>query len=437
MSYSTFPDTHNVIVDAISRDYSAVSPMTFAGVEVADFDSHDPLGMAFYVYGMLRTGYTNLVVASLPDAARSWVEERFSNGLLTPYIDRDLAAIGLITFAHCKYRRKCPENSERLAALAESYFKENSGVCESFFTSVLIALGLATAAPETNLYGRVANYVNSQIREHEDAVFNDPKNFVVAHLWAEQTQAEDLLKNLLDKCLKVAARDETPERDKVYLSYVLLEESERLPRSERPKVKAWIEESLNFIRTYSLESSSPANIAEQEYHHDSMVDAETRRQHGYSARPRLSRIIISVGLMLDRTYAQKASHLFSREELRKRIQRGVVYPLAMVVIAFAVLWFGKKIGLPLSMKPVMDADNFGAGLMGFLFRLPLNFLWAIIIVVLATSAWIFFYQVLLTGQTVSDIKITKNIRTAIQEHWQIEIIMAAIMALGAPFLFPS
>jgi hypothetical protein len=75
--------------------------------------------------------------------------------------------------------------------------------------------------------------------------------------------------------------------------------------------------------------------------------------------------------------------------------------------------------------------------MGFLYRLPINFLWAIIIVALLTSAWIFFYQVLLTGQTVSDTKTTKDIPEALQKYWKVEIVMAAIIALGGPFLFPS
>jgi type II secretory pathway component PulF len=141
--------------------------------------------------------------------------------------------------------------------------------------------------------------------------------------------------------------------------------------------------------------------------------------------------------MLDRAYYLKGSRLFSRDELIKRIQRGLIYPISLLVIAYAVWWYGREVGLPLSMRPVIDANSFISGLMAFLLRLPINFLWSVIIVILGTSAWIFFYRVLLTGQTVSDTRVTREIPAALQEHWQVEIIMAAIMALVAPFIFPK
>src|SRR5438477_219157 len=120
MSYTGLNDI-DVITTAIRRDLATVTSVSVGDYSVADFDKHDPLGIAFYVYALLRTGYTNIEVELFPKTARYWVEEKTSKRDFSPYLDRDLGALGLFTYALCKFR-DCPPIQDELIAIIDPYF---------------------------------------------------------------------------------------------------------------------------------------------------------------------------------------------------------------------------------------------------------------------------------------------------------------------------
>jgi hypothetical protein len=417
-----FNDAHNVIVNAISEDLRMVE----------DFDYHDPLGIAFYVYGLLKTGYTNLVLDSFPHAARFWVEEKVSAGVLSPYMDRDLAAIGLITFALCKYRT-CPKMSgEKLISLIEPHFDDNRGLFSSFLTTVLVGLGLKALIPQPGLYDRFADYINDQIKNHTNTIFNDPKTLVVAHLWATETQARGILQIVRHECMVRASSRDCLPRERVYLSYVLLEEANCMPRPERSKVKQWIEESLRFVQIYSIESGFASAIVEQ-YSYDVVSKPEVMEQYGHSARPRLSRIMLSVGLMLERQYSSSARLLFSRQIQLESISRGTVYPLFLLILTALIFWLWRQVDVPLSLKSALESKSLKTTLVAFCFQFPIDFIWAATIVVPLISAWVFFHRLALTGQRSSELEVMHDIWGILRKNWLIEVVLAIIMSVVVAF----
>lgn len=423
MAQMEFNDAHNVIVNAISEDLRMVG----------DFDDHDPLGIAFYVYGLLKTGYTNLVLDSFPDAARFWVEEKVSSGVVSSYMDRDLAAIGLITFALCKYGTRPNISEKKFISLVEPHFENNRGLFDSFLTTVLVGLGLRALISQSNLYGRFAAYINAQIRDHANTVFNDPKNLVVAHLWAKETQATDILQILRQECTARASREDCLPRERVYLSYVLLEEANRVPRSERSKVKRWIEESLRFVQTYSMESGFAPDIVEQ-YSYDVVSKPEVLEQYGHSARPRLSRIMLSIGLMLERQYSSSARLLFSRQTQLESILRGTVYPLFLLILAALIFWLWRQVGVPFSLKSALESKSLGSILVAFCIQFPIDVIWATTIIAPLISAWVFFHHLALTGQRTSELAVMRDVVSILRENWLIEAFLATIVSVVAAFL---
>lgn len=423
MSQTRFYDAHNVIVDVISQDVQMME----------DFDEHDPLGIAFYVYGLLKTGYTSFALGSLPDAARFWVEEKVTSGVISPYTDRDLAAIGLITFALCRCGT-CPGISEeKFISLVEPHFDSNRGLFDSFLATVLVGLGLKEVVPRSSLYDRFAACTNAQIRDHANTVFNDPKNLVVAHIWAVETQATDVLQTLRHECTMRASRKDCLPREQVYLSYVLLEEASRMPRSERSKVKRWIEESLRFIQTYSMESGFARDIVE-EYSYDVVSKPEVMEHYGHSARPRLSRMMLSIGLMVERRYSSDARLLFSREAQLVSVMRGIVYPIVLLLITAFVCWIWRQVGVPFSLKSALKSKNLVPVLVAFCIQFPIDVIWATTIIAPLISGWVFFHHFALTGQRTSELAVIRDIVSIFRENWLIEVFLAIIVSVVAAFL---
>jgi len=329
MPYAGLLDTHNIIVNAIRDDVAAADCITVGDCTRADVDDHDPLGLAFYTYALLETGYTNQELASFIDSWRYWVEETVSDGIVSPYTDRDLAAIGLIVFALCKHRT-CPDVNGRLTPLTEKHFSDNRGLFDNFLATVLVALGLRRLPAEAALHERFARYVNAQLRDHADTIFNDYKNVLVAYMWAKEIQAEDLLRKVRQAALNGVSREDILPRDLVYLTYVLFEEIENLPRAEKLRVKECVVESLRFIQTYSFEAGFSRDILEEFRDDIALSPVDVMRQYGYSRRPRLSRILLAVGHMIEQRYALKPHLLLSGGQRKRQLLR-VIRPLAKVI----------------------------------------------------------------------------------------------------------
>lgn len=432
MSYTALLDTHNVIVNAIRNDFAGVASVTVGDCTLADVDDHDPLGLAFYTYAILETGYSNQELAFLPDTWRHWVEEKVTCGRVSPYTDRDLAAIGLAVFALCEHRT-CPDVSGRLAPLVEQYFSPDRGLFDNFLATVLVALGLSKLPAEADLYRQFARCVDAQLRDHPAAIFNDSKNIVAAYMWAKHTQAEGLLPKLTQVCLDRAAADDILPRDLVYVAYVLFEQIEKLPRDQRARVGQWVSDSLKFIRMYSSEAGIPPEVVEEYGGDIALAKPDVMRQYGYPIRPRLSRILLSLGHMMEQRYTLKP-YLLQTEEQRKRAWlRGISYPFLMLLIAAGVAYVGKKAGFPLDVRGGFDTKEFLPILLA-VFKLIGNVAWMTAFVFVLVTAGAMVYRVLITSQDVDDYQAIKNALKQARGFLWIELALGILGAAIEPFV---
>lgn len=434
MSDTALIDAHNVIVNAIRNDFASVTSVTVGDCTLADVDDHDPLGLAFYTYAVLQTNYRNQELAYLPDTWRHWVEEKVADGSVSSYTDRDLAAIGLATFALCEHRT-CPDVNGRLAPLIEPHFIPDRRLFDNFLATVLVALGLSKLPAEDALYRQFAKCVDAHLRDHAAAIFNDPKNIVAAYMWAKHTQAEDLLPMLrqvsFDKA-KASADDILP-RDLVYTTYVLFEQIEELPRDQRERVGQWVRDSLKFIRMYSSESGIPPEVLDEYGGDIALAKPDVMREYGYPVRPRLSRILLSLGHMMEQRYALKPYLLQTGEQRKRAWLRGTSYPILMLMIAAGVAYIGKKAGFPLDVRGGFDTKEFLPILLA-VFKLLANVAWMTAFIFVLVTALAMIYRVLITSQDVDDYQAIKNSLKQARGLLWLEIAFGILGAAIEPFV---
>nr|MBA3710955.1 hypothetical protein [Pyrinomonadaceae bacterium] len=325
---------------------------------------------------------------------------------VSSYTDRDLAALGLAIFALCQHRT-CPDVSGRFGALVEKFFSPDRGLFDNFLATVLVALGLSKLPAEADLYRQFARCIDAQLKNHADATFNDTKNLVVVYMWAKHTQAEDLLPKLRQACLQKASGDECLPRDLVYVTYILFEEIEKLLREERAQVRRWVEESLRFIRTYSVEAGFPPEVLEEFGGDVALATPDIMRQYGYPVRPRLSRILLSVGHMMEQRYILNPQLLQTGEQRKRAWLRGIAYPLLLLLGAAAVVYAGRNAGFPFDVKAGFATKQFLPILLA-VFEMLANTAWMTVFILLVVMASVMFYRVLITAQDVDDYEAVKN-----------------------------
>jgi hypothetical protein len=430
MPYASLVDTHNIIVNAIRDDVAAAACVTVGDCALPDVDDHDPLGLAFYIYALLETGYSNQELASFIDSWHYWVEEKVDEGSVSPYTDRDLAAIGLSIFALCKHRT-CPDVNGKITPLTDKYFSDSRGLFNNFLATVLVGLGLGKLPAETPLYNKFAAYINSELKDHAEVIFNDAKNVIVAYIWAKETQAESFLHKIRQACLNGAAREDLLPRDLVYFTHVLFEEIENLTHKQKLKVKEYVEESLRFIQTYSIEAGFSRDILEEFRDDIALTTPDVMRQYGYVARPRLSRILLAVGHLIEQRYALKPYLLLSAQQKRKQWIRATVYSISLIFCTALIIYLGINIGFPFDGKRDIATKSFFP-ILGAIFKLLANTVWIVIITTLPIAAIIVGYR-LLTAKDMDDFEALKTAWERVKSILLGDVIAATIISLFITF----
>lgn len=313
-------ETQELIVSAIRKDFGTKN-IQIAAYELPVIEEYDPLGMAFYTYAILETEYISQELASNPETWKLWAQSRLDDRLQTPYIDTELPALGLILYVLAG-KQKLPENSSKFISLVEEHFSDTKGIYHNFMSTVLAGLGIAVIDDKDPLFLRISKYIESNLLDHRQDIFNDPKNFVATYWWSRQTGNEELRNLIRNECVERFRRESYLARDICYIAYVLLEEIKSFPRSERKQIKGFIEKSLQFIRNYTIEKDSdlPREVS-GEYGFDiALSDEYSQDLYGYPSKPRLSRILLSIGLLIEQRYIRQP-YLFDGTE--QWLSRGV------------------------------------------------------------------------------------------------------------------
>lgn len=425
--------SHNVIVEAIATDLATIDDLTISGVTATNFDGHDSLGSAFYLYAYLKSGYSNLELSLPPQTMLMWVQDKVRHGDIGPYIDKELAAIGLGIFALCRYHKGCPDVRTQFTSLVEPHFDNNQGLYGNFLSSVLVALGLRAVDSEAQVLKKLESYIDHQLLHNENIVFNDPKNIVAAHIWAREIDSVELLRTIVNEAMERAARDDTLARDRVYYSYVLFEEIKAIPRKDRKKVGEWVLASLDYLYSYSVESVFSPDVVE-EYSQDIVTTNVGMVEYGYTVKPRLSRIMLAVGLLTIRKYDLEGSVVFSSERQILRLVRGLFYPLIVLGLLALFIYITSKIGLPFSIGPDIKSGELARIATAICLKLPPDVVWASLVSVLLTWAGCLFYYIAWSADTDNEIVATKLTVDFLKRNWGVEVLLAGSGALVAALL---
>jgi hypothetical protein len=186
-------------------------------------------------------------------------------------------------------------------------------------------------------------------------VANDIKNLLLAYWWARDSQQQSLLEKLNLSARDIIA-DVQPNLDAlVFASFILLEQAESFSRSERVPIKAAVENAMSSIEAYSKESLSPAVALA--YDRDAATFPDDSRRSGLQGKPRLSRILIAVGLMLQRSYLEKSASLLSSKARGLQMSRAALATVALFFLMWFVWWIADKAGFPRDAKMLLRSHD--------------------------------------------------------------------------------
>lgn len=332
-------ETQEFIVSAISDDFNNVD-FSIVGQDLLVFEREDPLGMAFYIFALLETDYISQEFTSKPEDWKYWLETRLENEIPTPYVDTELSALGLIVYALSR-KEELPENISSFLTLVDEHFSETSGIYKNYLASVLVGLGVSRLTNNEKTLEKIENYIRNQLENSKKNIFNDPKNLVVTYLWSKETSNKQLSKSIRLEVFDRFEKENYLDRDILYLAYILFEEIGTFNRKERREIKRFIEESLRFIRDYTLENKSHNSAAiMSEYGKDIAFEynEDVRDIYGYPSKPALSRILLSIGLLIEQKYIN-SPHLFDgSEQLLRKATAMLAYFVIFFGIGFLVFW---------------------------------------------------------------------------------------------------
>ena len=318
------------------------------------FDDHDPLGLAFYIHAIIACNYVSFETNELVEAGRLWALEKLTGeSTLSVYKDRDVSAIALIIYS----LPGLPNDSDaaKLADFVRPFIDPAGGVFSSFFCSALVGLALRQTNPGDEAAQIVTDYINQQLLSRYSVVANDIKNLLLAYWWARDTQQQSLLDKLNLSARHIIA-DIQPNLDAlVFASFILLEQAESFSRRERVPIKAAVENAMSSIEAHSKELLSPAVALA--YDQDAATFPDDSRRSGLQGKPRLSRILIAVGLMLQRSYLEKSASLLSSKARGLQISRAALATVGLFFLMWFVWWIADKAGFPKDAKTLLRSHD--------------------------------------------------------------------------------
>lgn len=365
--------------------------------------------------------YKNEALDYLADVANLWVEEKLKEGTLSPYVDRDVGALSLFLFTlkrYCSYSASVPEFDR----LISKHTDENNGLFGNFFTSALAALGLCGACPTSAACPKLQQFVGREIAQHPKETFNDAKNLAVAYLVSKERGDSGSISLLVQESRRKLGNLALPRSERLFPGFVLLCEINQLGREERLLVKHSCQESMDFVRTYSVEATYPSELLSQ-YSSDASASASTMEANGHKSRPRLSRILLSFSLVLLRLYEKSQPAFLTREARLQSVIRGTVYGTLWVGISGGLFWLGAEGGMPYDLRTFYPAHP-----VLLLVRLAANMAWVSAILLPLFPAFIFIDRLVLRRQGTGEISLLRQSWASVRKHWALKILLAAALA---------
>ena len=415
-------DAWAAIAAALTQDASSL----------VTIDDHDPLGIAFYVHAITQCKFASHETNDLAIAARFWVDEKLEGTPLSTYKDRDIAAIGLLLYTfHLHGAEK--ETDSRFAGIVEPLVDSCGGVFSNFFTSLLVGLALRSTNPEGVVTKRLVEFVNSELEHNWAGIVNDPKNLTLAYWWGRETQQQAVIKRLLETATEIAAEIQPNMDSIVYASYVLLEEAEKMTRKERSMVRDAVEAALRAITNYTTEALAPTLAAF--YGKDASRSPDILEAYGHETKPRLSRILIAIGLMTQFSYSQKLASFLSARARALQLYRGAVGLIICLVLVVVFYWLGSRVSLPADIGPSLKSGKFLGIAQGVGLLIANLVFWSVVLLPLS-FAFHLLVGLMIRGQFQDEAETMVHAWTSFKDHYRELILFPVVVTLLAAIFHP-
>lgn len=389
-------------------------------------DEHDPLGIAFYIHAIIACNYISVETNELAEAGRRWAIEKLTGETaLSVYKDRDMSAVALIVYSLPETRTD--SGATKLAAFVEPFVDPDGGVFSSFFCSALVALALQRTEPRSASGNRISEHLNRQLCDRYSIVTNDAKNLLVAYWWARDSQQRPILDKLLRSAKEIIAQVQPNLDALVYASFVLLEEAATFTRKERNPIKLAVEKAMSAIRAQTAESLTPAVALA--YGGDAAIFPDETRRSGLQGKPRLSRILIAIGLMLQQSYTQKSASLLSLKARWLQVYRGVQGCALSVGASWLVWLVGDKLSLPLEVKSLLTSHNGQLFAKAFFVCLPVDLIFFAFLFLPGFIFYRFFTDLIIYGRPLDEADVLSRGWALFKEHYWIEIALVLLTTI--------
>lgn len=390
-------------------------------------DEHDPLGIAFYIHAIVTCNYISIETNELAEAGRRWAIEKLRDETpLSVYKDRDVSAIALIAYSFPTLGAEL--RGATFSTFVRPFIGPDGGVFSNFFCSTLVALALQRTEPQSAATIEIAEYVNRQLSDRYSLVTNDAKNLLVAYWWARDSQQRSQLDKLLLTTREIIAQVQPNLDALVYASFIMLQEAASFTRKERAPIKPAVEKALSAIRAHTAESLTPAVALA--YGGDAAMFSDESRRAGLPGKPRLSRILIAVGLMQQQSYTEKSASLLSLKARCLQIYRGAQGCVLSLAASCFVWYIGDRVGLPLEFKSLLASHGGQLFAKAFFLCLPLDLFFAALLFAPAFMFFQFFTDLIVHGRPVDEADVLNRGWKSFKNYYWIEIGVALIATIA-------
>lgn len=197
---------------------------------------------------------------------------------------------------------------------------------DSFFLTSLVAVGLARTAD--GCPREFVTAVEEAIASETDRVANDPKALLAGFWFTRAIGRVDLSERLFRIADGILSARDIHLDGRVCSAAILLEELEQMSMQQRLKVVTFAKDC---IRSLGVEAADGIEML--------MIE----ERHFAPAPIRVSRILVSVGLLCDDLLERKSTLLLTKTERSWQIIRALVYGPLSALLAVAIVWSAMRI----------------------------------------------------------------------------------------------
>jgi hypothetical protein len=199
-------------------------------------------------------------------------------------------------------------------------------------------------------------------------------------------------------------------------------------------VQSTVEAALRSITNYTTDALAPTLAAF--YGQDASRSPNILETYGHETKPRLSRILIAIGLMTQFSYSQKLALLLSARARALQLYRGVVGLIICLLLVVVSYWLGSRVSLPVDIGPFLKSGKFWSIAQGVGLLLANLVFWSVVLLPLS-FAYHLFFGLMIRGQFQDEAETIVHAWTSFKEHYRELILLPVVVTILVAIFHPS